>query len=125
MYDDPFHPALTQTLDELSEELRTVQAYKAVLGTRLVGAVRTRRDGAVLHLSRLVAAPDLQGRGLGSALLRHVEEVADPDVGTFALFTGARSEGNLRLYRRHGYVERREEVLPGGIELVHLDKPRG
>jgi hypothetical protein len=54
---------------------------------------------------------------------RHVE--ATPPAGTerSALFTGDRSQGNLRLYRRLGYVEvRREEVRPG-LSVVHLEKP--
>jgi predicted DNA-binding protein len=35
-------------------------------------------------------------------------------VFTCALFTGARSEANLRLYQRCGYVEVRRQALPTG-----------
>ena len=38
------------------------------------------------------------------------------------LFTGARSTANLRLYRRHGYVEGSRERLRPGLELVRLVK---
>ena len=37
------------------------------------------------------------------------------------LFTGERSEANLRLYRRHGYVET-HRTPAGGHDLVHLVK---
>ncbi len=43
---------------------------------------------------------------------------------TFALFTGADSEANLRLYARCGYREVRREALPTGPGLIHLHKPR-
>ncbi|NHC13527.1 GNAT family N-acetyltransferase [Motilibacter deserti] len=85
-------------------------------GGRLLAAARLRLDGAVAHLGRLVVAPDLQGQGLGGALLAAAEDVAPPAVREVRLFTGARSEANLRLYRRHGYVD-----APAGTEPVALD----
>ena len=58
------------------------------------------------------------------ALLQAVEAVASKQVTTFALFTGAASVGNLRLYSRLGYHEVRHESLPTGPGLIHLEKPR-
>ena len=83
---------------------------------------RARASADVLHIGRLPVAPDWQGQGIGSVLLRAVETAAG-SAREAALFTGARSTANLRLYARHGYVEQRRERLPGGIELVHLSKP--
>ncbi len=122
LYDAFDHPALLQTADELRAELTAVTAVGARLGARLVGAVRVRREGATLHVARLSVAPDLQGRGIGSRLLSHVETTAGPEVERLALYTGSRSEGNLRLYARHGYVERRRETVSPDLVLVHLDK---
>lgn len=123
-YDTVHHPALLQTLDELRRELAGSTAYVARSGSRLIGAVRTSMHGVSLSLSRLTVAPDLQGVGIGSALLRHAEATASPHIQRFTLFTGSRSGGNLRLYRRLGYVERRREVVDPALTLVHLDKPR-
>ena len=83
---------------------------------RLLAAARLRLDGPVAHLGRLVVAPDLQGNGLGGALLTAAEEVAPRGVREIRLFTGARSAANLRLYRRHGYVD-----APAGAEPAALD----
>ena len=120
LYDDVHLPALAQTLDDLVDELAGSTCLAAVAGTRLVGAVRTRERDDVLHVGRLVVAPDLQGRGIGTRLLLAAEDGAD--AGSAALFTGSRSTANLRLYERHGYREQRREAVHAGLVLVHLVK---
>lgn len=121
IYDDPLLPALVQTLPELVTELSNCMGHKAIRGSRLVGAVRSVVDGDTLHIGRLTVAPDVQGMGLGTALLAAAE--ADAGVTSVALFTGHLSSGNLRLYERNGYVEERREQLKPGVTLVHLRKP--
>jgi ribosomal protein S18 acetylase RimI-like enzyme len=106
IYGDPHLPPLTETLAELRAALQggTV-ALTARAGTRLIAAVRARTAGATCHIGRLAVAPDLQGRGIGSRLMAEVEHRYADRVARFELFTGDRSEANLRLYRRRGYVE--------------------
>lgn len=123
IYGDPELPALTQTFPELQDELATAIALKATAGHRLVGAVRARVDGTVLHIGRLTVALDWQGRGLGSRLLTAVESHHSGQVDTAALFTGHLSEANLAMYGRRGYREQRREQLRPGVMLVHLSKP--
>ncbi|MDQ4038946.1 MAG: GNAT family N-acetyltransferase [Actinomycetota bacterium] len=123
IYGDPSLPPLVQTLTEVVSELSNCLAHKAVRGCRMVGAVRSVVDGDTLHIGRLTVAPDLQGIGLGSALLAAAEADAGSGVTSAALFTGHRSVGNLRFYERHGYVEERREVVNAGLTLVHLRKP--
>ena len=120
LYDDPRLPALVQTLTGLVAELTESSCIGAWSGARLVGAVRSREHDGRLHVGRLVVAPDLQGRGIGRRLLAAVE--AGTELPESTLFTGARSEANLRLYRRLGYVESAREELRAGLELVHLVK---
>jgi GNAT superfamily N-acetyltransferase len=119
IYRDPFLPALTQTLDELRAELAG-----PVLGIdaerRLVGAVRWTVDGDTAHIGRLVVAPDLQGKGIGTALLRSAEQASS--ATRFELFTGHLSEANIRLYEREGYTRTRQETLQPGVELVYMEK---
>jgi ribosomal protein S18 acetylase RimI-like enzyme len=109
-------PPLTETLDEIRAAIASVTVLKAVSGTRIVGAVRGRADGDTCHIGRLAVAPDLQGNGIGTALVRAIE-ARFPQVRRFELFTGPRSEANVRLYRRLGYVE-----LPRQGFLIHLEK---
>jgi len=122
IYGDPSLPPLVQTLPELVDELTNSVGHKAIRGTRLVGAVRSVIDGDTLRIGRLTVAPDLQGSGLGTALLAAAEADAGPDVTSAALFTGHLSADNLRLYERHGYVEERREDIKPGLTLVHLRK---
>jgi ribosomal protein S18 acetylase RimI-like enzyme len=130
VYKDAFIPALTQSLKELVEEIESGGGFLLRLETgRMVGAVRVRIVGGLLHIGRLAVAPDLQRRGFGSMLLNAAEaEAASSDEHSglapdaTVLFTGKLSEANLRLYRRRGYVETHREVLRPGVELVHLRK---
>jgi len=120
LYDDLRLPPLVQSLDELRAELAGSRGLGLRLGSRLVGAVRTREDGGRLHVNRLTVAPDLQGRGLGSRLLAAAE--TDTDATEATLFTGHLSVANIRLYERSGYVEERRDVVHPGLTLVHLTK---
>ena len=120
LYGDPRLPALVETLPELLAAVRAGPALAARDGGRLVGSVRARVADGVLHVGRLVVAPDQQGQGIGGALLSAVERAAGPGVHTAVLFTGHRSAGNLRLYGLADYVEQRREPVDHGLTLVHL-----
>jgi len=116
-------PPLLETLAEI--EARLDDPDLIVLGLRLagrlVGSVRVRPRGATADLGRLVVAPDLQGHGLGTRLLTSVEPLLPDTVERIELFTGEHSHANLRLYRRHGYVEF-DRRPTGGYDLVFLSR---
>lgn len=87
---------------------------------RLVGSVRVRRDPqepTTWQIGRLMVAPDLQGRGLGRALLAHAEALAPADVRTFWLNTGADQSRLLRLYKKAGYRVCGPGEGPGTVDL--------
>jgi tRNA (guanine37-N1)-methyltransferase len=66
-----------------------------------------------------MVAPDLQGRGIGRALLDFAEQAAAPGTTRYRLNTGVRSEANLRRYRRAGYrVVPGEGRFPGTVDLT-------
>ena len=112
-------PPLTETLAEVRAAIGSLLVLKALSGTRIVGAVRGRLDGETWHVGRLAVAPDLQGQGIGTALLRAVEQRAPDPVRRYELFTGRDSEANLRLYRRLGYLDLPHLAHP---VLVYLEK---
>lgn len=116
-------PPLVQSLDELTEELAAPDVLALGLREedRLVAAVRVRIGHDAGELGRLVVAPDRQGHGLGSRLLRQSEEQLPRCVRLLRLFTGEHSLGNQRLYARHGYLEDHRSPA-GDYHLVHMTK---
>jgi GNAT superfamily N-acetyltransferase len=121
LYNDWNLPPLTQTLPALLDEFATSVVLKALSVDRLVGSVRASELDGLCRIRRLIVEPQCQGRGIGTMLMRHIESLF-PGARVFELFTGSRSEGNLRLYERLGYQRVREKVLSPSVTLVFLEK---
>ncbi|GAA1570345.1 GNAT family N-acetyltransferase [Actinomadura kijaniata] len=124
LYGDPFIPPLVESLEQHQKVLAgDAVVLKAMLGPRLVGAVRGRFSDHTCLAGRLVVVPDQRGRGIGAALMRALEERAAGRADACVLFTGHLSEDNLRLYRRLGYAETHRERVAAHLILVHMRKP--
>jgi tRNA (guanine37-N1)-methyltransferase len=123
-YDDLSIPPLVEDVEASVQRLKQGGVLKAVAGTRIVGSVQVTVDGSVARIGRLIVAPDWQGRGLGSRLLRVAEQLAPEDVTSYELFTGTESDRNLGLYQKAGYREVRRERQTPKVELVLLSKRR-
>jgi len=123
LYGDWTLPPLVQTLPSLLDEFAASVVLKAMDGERLVGSVRARETEGRCDIGRLIVDPQRQGRGIGTLLMRHIES-RFPRARAFELFTGSRSEGNLRLYERLGYRRIREKVLSPDVTLVFMEKLR-
>ncbi|MEV6579057.1 GNAT family N-acetyltransferase [Streptomyces sp. NPDC051582] len=116
---------LTQTLDSLKAELAADTVLVARLGDEVVGTVRgSVDDDGTGKIAKLCVHPRLQGHGLGARLLRAVEEALAGQAETtrFRLHTGHKSESNLRLYRKAGYVQVGGRTASDGVRLVILEK---
>jgi GNAT superfamily N-acetyltransferase len=75
------------------------------------------------RIERLAVAPNKQGCGVGTALMR-AAETRFPAANRFELFTGHKSAKNLRLYQKLGYREFKRKQLAPHITLVFLQKER-
>jgi ribosomal protein S18 acetylase RimI-like enzyme len=113
-------PPLTQTLEELQAELRESDGWVARVGGRLVGAIRSRTADGLLLIGRIAIAPDMQGSGIGRALLDAAESHSGAEEAE--LFTGSLSEANIRLYESCGYVETERVDTGDGVQEVYLRK---
>lgn len=125
LYDDYGIEPLTQTLQALRAELSEGCVVVARLGEEVVGSVRGTVDAdGTAKIAKLIVHPRLQRHGLGGRLLAAVEErlAAERSAKRYRLFTGHRSEGNLRLYRSHGYAPVGTEQLSQRLSVVTLEK---
>jgi ribosomal protein S18 acetylase RimI-like enzyme len=78
-----------------------------------------------LMIWSVAVAPTHQQRGLGRRLMAFAETRARAlQRAELRLFTNARMEGNIALYRRLGYDETRREQLSDRV-LVHMSKAVG
>lgn len=116
-------PPLTQTLEDLKNELAEKTFLKAVTNGHIVGSVRAGFDGKTVLVEKLAVAPSMQNRGIASRLLTAVENLF-PAAIRYELFTGRLSGKNLYLYHKLGYREFKRHNV-GAIELVYLEKVTG
>jgi ribosomal protein S18 acetylase RimI-like enzyme/SAM-dependent methyltransferase len=114
---------LQQTEAELAAEIASGTVLVARHGNALVGSVRAQIEGATCHVGRLMVRPDLQGRGIGRALMAAIEARC-AEAQQFELFTSVRASRNLRLYERLGYREVRRGRECGGIDVVFMHRLR-
>ena len=121
-------PPLRETVAALAADLQhpDLRGFGAWTGDRLIGSVRLRGEGigsgtACVEVARLSVAPDAQGHGIGRALLERAHAELAPGDVTW-LVTGARSEENLRIYRRAGYEETGRLVDGAGIDLLRMER---
>ncbi|WP_328539769.1 GNAT family N-acetyltransferase [Streptomyces sp. NBC_00344] len=125
LYGDYSIEPLTQTLDGLRAELAEGHALVARLGDEVVASVRGWIDeSGTARISKLIVHPRMQRHGLGGRLLTAIEArfASEPSARRFQLFTGHRSEGNLRLYRSHGYVPVSTEQAGPALRIVTMEK---
>jgi GNAT superfamily N-acetyltransferase len=118
-------PPLLETPEELAADLSRpgVAGFGAWLGPRLVGSARLRGldGGGPVAFVRYSVAPDVQGRGVGAALIDAAHATLAPGTASW-LVTGVRSTENLALYRRRGYVDGDREVDAAGVSVLRMER---
>lgn len=125
-YGDPNIPPLTQTLDELRDDLGAegVITLGAWSGHRLIGSIRVVVEGAKATLGRFAVAPDLQGKGVGTRLLMAILPVLPDGIEEVWVFTGRDSLHNIALYESQGY-EHQHDQTAGDLTYAYLRKMLG
>ncbi len=110
LIDDDRIPALHEDLEDLrSAALRWLAAW---VDRRLVGAVGWSEHDDELDIDRLVVAPEMHRRGIGSALIREVVQRAGKRRTVVS--TGRDNAPARAMYEQLGFVRLEdEEVLPG------------
>ncbi|MEU3465085.1 GNAT family N-acetyltransferase [Streptomyces sp. NPDC006733] len=126
LYGDYSIEPLTQTFEALRAELAEGCVLVARLGDEVVGSVRgVVDDDGTARIAKLIVHPRMQRHGLGGRLLHAVEErlTAEREAKRYRLFTGHRSDLNLRLYRKLGYEQVGDaEPVTRRLSLVTMEK---
>lgn len=113
-------PPLMQTLTDLQVEFDRGVVLKAEEGRMIVGSVRAYCEDGTTRIGKLIVDPAFQGRGIGTALLSAVEQACF--APRYELFTSSKSEKNIHLYERAGYVRYAEETVTPTLRFVYLEK---
>ncbi|MCK8681772.1 GNAT family N-acetyltransferase [Streptomyces lichenis] len=127
LYGDYGIEPLTQSLDDLRAELARGHALVARLGDEVIASVRGELDETgTARIAKLIVHPRMRRHGLGGRLLDAIERRFAEDAASaakrFQLFTGHRSDGNLRLYRKKGYAAVGTEQVGPRLTVVTLEK---
>ena len=120
IYNDYSIQPLTQTLESIKADFSRQLFLKATIDGIIVGSVRGCIEGDTCHIGRLIVRPDYQNRGIGRRLMKEIE--AYLKAKRYVLFTGHRSERNLRLYHRLGYRPYEREVASDSRTIVYMEK---
>jgi len=121
LYHDYTIPPLTQSLEQMQEDLRKQVVFKATLDGKIIGSVRGYLRDGTCYIGRLIVHPEFQNRGIGTSLMKTIEQHF-AQAQRYELFTGDRSERNLHLYHKLGYRAFRQEKLTDQTTIVFLEK---
>jgi ribosomal protein S18 acetylase RimI-like enzyme len=104
-------------------DLQKQTVLKEMAGSRIIGSVRGCIRNETGYIGRLIVHPDFQNQGIGTQLLKAIEAHLS-QAKRYELFTGHKSERNLRLYQRLGCRVFRNETINEGLTQVYLEKKR-
>ncbi len=116
-------PPLNETLDEVRRDFHNKHILVAEVEDRLAGSVRYAIKAGVCILEKLSVIPDLQGNGIGRALVTEVEKQVSRKAHKIYLETGLLANNLLMFYTKLGYSG--EAILRkhyGGFDWVVFSK---
>jgi len=120
LYNDYSIQPLTQTVEQVIVEFNDGVVLKAVNDGRIIGSVRASEKENTVYIGKLIVLPEYQNQGIGKSLLQAIE---DEFLGKrYELFTGEKSENNLKLYEKCGYTRFKKEEITPGVVYVYLEK---
>jgi len=121
IYNDFSIQPLVQTLEEVQREFESHTVFKTVWEGAIIGSVRALLRQGTCHIGKLIVHPAAQNQGIGSALMRHLDDYYS-QAARFELFTGEKSLRNLYLYRKLGYIEYKRQQTNDNLWFVYLAK---
>jgi predicted N-acetyltransferase YhbS len=117
-------PPLTQTIEEIKKEMEQGTLFlKGMINGQLIGSVRGNSNKETTFIGRLIVDSQFQNQKIGQTLMKEIETQLN-DCNRYELFTGFKSEKNLKLYQKLGYREFKRQLVNQNLTLVYLEKIR-
>ena len=123
LYNEPFMPPLTETLNQVKELFKTHLFLKATDDGRIVGSVRANKVNGTCWIGRLIVHPDCQNHGIATQLLMQIEDRFS-GCRTFRLFTASRNTKNIAFYQKRGYREISIEKVTDNLSFIFFEKKK-
>lgn len=127
--DDPMpSSALQETAKTIVKNMADgIDIYGTSIDEELVAIVKVEPHDKMYYFSRLSVLPSMQGRGIASALVAHIEAIAAANDAHLMQCKVRKSETkNIALYEKLGYRIVREELTTSPtnftIETVTMEK---
>lgn len=115
-------PPLTQTYNQINKEIKEGTLFlKGIADKQLIGSVRGYVKNDTAYVGRLIVKKEFQNNGFGQKLMREIETQLN-NCKRYELFTGHKSEKNLKLYQKLGYAEFKRQFINDNLTLVYLEK---
>ncbi len=114
-------PPLLETEENFAASFANLTIYKAEQNGKIVGSVNTRVENNTCYIGRLVVDPEIHNQGVGKQLMARAE-ADNPHVSRFELYTGYRSEKNIRFYEKQGYKIYDQKMYEPDFGMVFMEK---
>ncbi|KAF0820667.1 Acetyltransferase, GNAT family [Bacillus sp. ZZV12-4809] len=102
LYGDFNIEPLKQTVSDVEKAFGDYLILKYIEDGELAGSVRAFQKDGTCHIGKLMVHPDFQNKGIAKALMKEIERRFNAE--RFELFTGSKSEKNIRFYEKLGYA---------------------
>ncbi|WP_410983130.1 GNAT family N-acetyltransferase [Bacillus cereus] len=112
-------PRLYDTVEDIQNCNETFYGY--IFENKLIGFISFVNEGTIIDIHRLVISPDYFHRGIATKLLLHLFSIS-PDTKKYIVQTGKANIPALSLYKKHGFIEVTDIILPDGLVLTQLEK---
>jgi len=108
----------TVSQGEIIKEFDDQLFLKGTINDTIIGSVRAYVKNGSCFIGRLIVHPNYQNKGIGTKLMCEIEKRFD-NTNRFELFTGYKSEQNIRFYENLGYNIIRTEQISDNFKFVY------
>lgn len=115
-------PPLLQTLDEIQVEYGNYTFLKVENSAgEIIASIRASENKGSCLINKLMVHPQYQRLGIGCTLMKEIENRFN-HCDKFELFTGHKSERNIKMYVGLGYRQTVTKVIDQYMNLVWFEK---